>query len=284
MPIFISYAHKDKSFADSIAQNLVRVRHNVWIDTWEINAGESLIARIQEAVGFADAIIVVLSQNSINSEWCKKELHSGLIRELEEKNTILIPCRIDDCEVPLFLREKLYVDFRDDADKAFSLLDRSLRRISNPHQSRVEKPEYYIDWAVDWGNTENASIVEWLFVQHSYLLPYCTVARITVTFEGERQKDYAERLEKNEHVRFAADFLEYYVEKIKNGDARILITDNREKSENYDVIGSNGNAVKVHVAVRRLGQDNGMDTLVSIDHYIMQALKHTRGATRNKDD
>ena len=63
--------------------------------------GHFLIERIESALGGADAILVLLSKNSIQSEWCKKELRSGLIRELEEKSVLVIPIVLDTCEIPL---------------------------------------------------------------------------------------------------------------------------------------------------------------------------------------
>jgi hypothetical protein len=43
MPIFISYNHQDSAFVDRLARNLVLRRHNVWMDRWEMNVGDSLI-------------------------------------------------------------------------------------------------------------------------------------------------------------------------------------------------------------------------------------------------
>jgi len=177
VPIFISYNHNDKDFVTGLARNLVYARHNVWIDTWELNAGDSLLDRIQEAIGESDAILVVLSEHSINSAWCQRELNAGLMRELEERRVVLIPCIVGDCDIPLFLRDKLYVDFRSDKGQAFELLDRSLRRISNPAQSRIDRLDFHTDWSVDWGIIQGSSVIEWLFVDHGEKVPYCVVTR-----------------------------------------------------------------------------------------------------------
>lgn len=34
MAIFISYSRKDSAFVDNLALNLVRQRHDVWLDKW----------------------------------------------------------------------------------------------------------------------------------------------------------------------------------------------------------------------------------------------------------
>ena len=111
MPIFISYSHSDKSFVDDLAINLVKNNVHVWVDTWELNIGDSIINKIQSAIQESTALLVVLSKASINSEWCKKELSSGLMRELDEKKVVVLPVLLEDCDIPLFLRDKKYADF-----------------------------------------------------------------------------------------------------------------------------------------------------------------------------
>ena len=64
---------------------------NIWIDQWELHVGDSLIEKVQEAIRGASGLLVILSKASVESEWCKKELSSGLIRELEEKRVVVLP-------------------------------------------------------------------------------------------------------------------------------------------------------------------------------------------------
>src|SRR6266849_3850548 len=89
MPIFISYSHADRVFINKLAAHLVKHNAHVWIDSWELNVGDSLIQRIQQAIQESSALLVVLSKASVKSEWCKKELSAGLVRELEEKSSLL---------------------------------------------------------------------------------------------------------------------------------------------------------------------------------------------------
>jgi hypothetical protein len=105
MAIFISYSHKDKAFVDRLAFQLVKARAPIWLDRWELNVGDSLLQRVQTALQDASALAVVLSRSSVESEWCKKELTSGLVRELEEKQVLVLPILLEDCVVPLFLRD-----------------------------------------------------------------------------------------------------------------------------------------------------------------------------------
>ena len=85
MPIFLSYSHKDRAFVDMFAVNLVKARHNVWMDRWELNIGDSLTQKIEENLTASSAILIIMSQHSVASDWCKREITAGLVRELEEK-------------------------------------------------------------------------------------------------------------------------------------------------------------------------------------------------------
>ena len=152
MPVFISYSHENSEIVDRIARQLVDTNVHVWFDKWELRPGDSLIAKIQDAIGEADCLCVVLSPKAIESAWFKKELNAGLIRELEEKRVIIIPILIEDCTIPIFLREKMYADFRSDYDKGFSSLIEALAPIINESAGRVESPQYVTDFA--WGHGE----------------------------------------------------------------------------------------------------------------------------------
>ena len=169
MTIFISYSREDSKFVDHLARKLVARRHHIWLDQWELSVGDSLIEKIQSALTGSGAILVILSKSSVSSEWCRKELSSGLIRELSEKRVVVLPCVIDDCEIPLFLRDKLYADFRKEPDEGFSQVDDALLRVTNLQQGRFERPDFHTDWAYDWkqGRSSGLWYFDWIFVDHS---------------------------------------------------------------------------------------------------------------------
>ena len=279
MPIFISYSHSDKDFAETLATNLVQAKQNVWIDKWELNAGDSLIERIEGALGDADAILVLLSKASVQSEWCKKELRSGLVRELEEKSVLVIPVVLDDCEIPLFLREKMRVDFRKDKDEQLDFLLRSLERISNPAQGRVDTPEYHVDWSMTAVSLEDQQGVEWTFVDHGEKLPYVVMTQVLMWPMGRSAKQFKTLKTDDERFVFSAKAMRAALEEVD--DFRVLLSS--AKPEVYarlvdDAV--NGGQISVRVTVRRMGLDNGMDTLVQVDRNLCDAVKHTLGATR----
>jgi hypothetical protein len=129
----------------------VKNRIRVWLDKWEMQPGDSLIDKIQNGLTESSFLLVVLSKNSVQSEWCKKELNSGLMRELNEKKVVVIPILLEDCEIPLFLQEKVYADFRSDFDEGFRLLLRPLSKLFSEHMGRSVKNDVTTDYAINWG-------------------------------------------------------------------------------------------------------------------------------------
>jgi hypothetical protein len=274
MPIFISYNREDTSFVDSLVRNLVRARHIVWMDRWELGVGDSLTQRIQSALKGSDAILVVLSKHSVASEWCKRELTAGLVRELEEKKTLVMPCVIDDCEIPLFLRDKLYADFRRDPDEAFGLLDRSLSRISNAHQGRFEDPDFFTDFSIDWGNKESEGpLFRFMFIDHGKELPYVIWSMCDIFVDDDDKKHFFDDLKGHKDREYVRDLLRLLVDEFKSTPLTVKISDHFEKWSNR-VIDANGRLIALRFNYRRMGTDTGMDVLVHLDVNIGRALDH----------
>ena len=71
---------------------------------------------------------MVLSSNSVNSEWVQRELQLALQKELEEENIIVLPLLLEQVQIPPFLRGKFYADFTTPAkfEESFLRLRRSL--------------------------------------------------------------------------------------------------------------------------------------------------------------
>lgn len=126
MKVFISHSSKDKIFAEKLSRDLLKLDLGVWLDTWEIKAGDSLISKISAGLSESDYIIIILSNNSILSEWVNRELNYGLLEEINNSHVKVLPVIIDDCNVPVFLNDKLYADFRNDYQSGFNVLVEAL--------------------------------------------------------------------------------------------------------------------------------------------------------------
>lgn len=110
--VFVSHSHADKPFVRKLIADLSARGVSLWFDELELSPGDSLIERIQDAILHAPYFLVILSKASVGSNWVRKELNTALALELKLGTKLIIPAVIEDCELPPFLMEKLYVDFR----------------------------------------------------------------------------------------------------------------------------------------------------------------------------
>ena len=89
--VFISHNYKDKPMARKIAKELDKYGIKVWIDESEIRLGDSLIEKIRDGLDHMDFLIALISENSVHSEWVKKELDIAMNKEIDGKKVIAIP-------------------------------------------------------------------------------------------------------------------------------------------------------------------------------------------------
>ncbi len=137
MKVFVSYSHKDSRFVDKLIDDLVFANISVTYDKWLLNIGYSIIYKISEYVSEANKIIVVLSSNSIESNWVKKELAIAMTSEINVKAVKVIPIVLDNCEIPAIIADKLYADFRNN-NRYFNSLRQIISSVKETIDDRFE--------------------------------------------------------------------------------------------------------------------------------------------------
>lgn len=127
--IFLSHTGVDKPFVRRLRKDLLaRGVERVWLDEAEIDIGDSLIAKIEEGIKLSRYIAVVLSNKSINAPWVKKELDVAMNREIASGEVVVLPLLYEECQLPEFLKGKLYADFSNPEDYE-EVLSKLLRRL-----------------------------------------------------------------------------------------------------------------------------------------------------------
>ena len=101
--IFLSYAHADKARAERIATALQKSGYTVWWDAL-IEGGSRFARSIDEALERADAVVVLWSKNSIESDWVKDEASHARDRQR------LVPVSFDGSHPPLGFRQYQIID------------------------------------------------------------------------------------------------------------------------------------------------------------------------------
>ena len=106
---------------NGFAEALTKKDVKVWMDDWVLLPGDSIVEKIyDEGISKSDIMIVVLSQNSVESKWVKDEINTGKIISIEQGMKI-IPIIIDDCKVPECLKSTLFEKISDVGNYSKSL-------------------------------------------------------------------------------------------------------------------------------------------------------------------
>jgi hypothetical protein len=145
--IFLSYNSKDRAFALKLGEALTERGIKVWIDEGELRVGDSLVDRISAGLMQTDYVGIILSPNSVSSEWVNREMKAALTYEIETKHARILPILYKDCEIPLLLKEKLYVDFRNSETDVLAFVTRVShlvetllgQKTSNPKKEDIDK-------------------------------------------------------------------------------------------------------------------------------------------------
>jgi hypothetical protein len=76
--IFISHSTKDDPFVAQLRQVLELRGLTVWVASRSLRGGDRVTPEIERAISQARAVLVVVSQHSLNSEWVHDEVEYAL--------------------------------------------------------------------------------------------------------------------------------------------------------------------------------------------------------------
>ena len=120
--IFLCHSKEDVTFVRKLARDLHELQIYAWFDEWELMLGGSLHDSIARALEQSAHIGVVVSPDSVESTWVRKELNQALAREGRSGENLIIPLKIRDATMPPFLEDKLYLDFGSQYETALTRL------------------------------------------------------------------------------------------------------------------------------------------------------------------
>jgi hypothetical protein len=103
--VFISYSRRDLDFVERLANDLKHAGNQVWYDLSELDGGDHWGRELQNAIHQCEVFVLVVSPNSVESEWVEKEFlyASSLGRRI-------VPLMYQVCDLPLWLLNIHYID------------------------------------------------------------------------------------------------------------------------------------------------------------------------------
>jgi TIR domain/Pentapeptide repeats (8 copies) len=88
---FISYSTKDQEFAERLHADLQAKGVRCWFAPDEMKGGRKLHEQIDEAIRLHDKLLLILSDDSMSSNWVKTEIANARAREKREGKQLLFP-------------------------------------------------------------------------------------------------------------------------------------------------------------------------------------------------
>jgi uncharacterized protein YjbI with pentapeptide repeats len=95
---FISYSTKDHEFAERLHADLQNNGVRCWFAPHQIQGGKKLHEQIVDAIRRFDRLLLLLSEDSMESKWVETEIANARAREEREKRRVLFPLRLVDFE------------------------------------------------------------------------------------------------------------------------------------------------------------------------------------------
>src|SRR5664279_1674436 len=129
--LFLSHSSRDKTFVRKLAEDLTFCGVDAWLDEWEIRPGDSIYDNVADALEKSRYVGVVLGNNFADSRWASDEMKQALSRERKINQTVVLPLLCGAAEVPAFLDDKLYLDFRTGYYCALLRLTGLIHRVSS---------------------------------------------------------------------------------------------------------------------------------------------------------
>ena len=133
--IFISYNHADEIAANTLKQKLEAAKINVILDSASMQAGTSINQFITNSIKASNAIVSLVSTNSLSSGWVCIETVNTLVYKDFFPEQKLIPCALD----------KQFLENQDFVDDTMKMLEQKItnlkKKIAERNGSTVDLDE-----------------------------------------------------------------------------------------------------------------------------------------------
>jgi len=93
---FISYTNKDEDFAHKLFADLLEQGVRCWVVTEKVRKKERYYPLIDAALNLHDKELLIMSEDSLESDWLEDEIYEAFEKEKKSGGTILLPILLDD--------------------------------------------------------------------------------------------------------------------------------------------------------------------------------------------
>jgi len=281
MTVFISYNRGDTEFVDRLSRALTIHHVPVWLDKWQLGLGDSITRNIQDAIDRASFVCIVLSNNALQSKWVEREITASLVKELDEDKVSILPLVIDDCKLPLFLRDKLYADFRKDFDAGLKMILNAVADKYNLFAGRVTNEGKSTSFGTDVLIYKEG----WLeinldIVSEDEDYDYFILTKVKLTGNDKALEQFKLYKEDGEASNFVQEMIGACCRMPDIANAKVVVGGNKLGRETFAInSGENGLIFKVDVTSKKVGPDDGKFVAVDLGALFQFYKEQWKGAT-----
>ncbi|MDF1738661.1 MAG: toll/interleukin-1 receptor domain-containing protein [Verrucomicrobiales bacterium] len=137
---FASYSHQDADSVMPLVESLLDRGFRIWIDRMQLVPGKDWSSEISGALGDARALLWFAGRHTSTSKWMQAEARA-MVSAGEDQTIIPVLVKgAEPEELPLFLRNRQWVDARSDTEQAIGQLSEALvHYLGAPAEEPTEK-------------------------------------------------------------------------------------------------------------------------------------------------
>lgn len=128
MNVFIIHSDADAKFVETLSEALTAAGVNVFRRSEASRAGDNVLDQVTRDHDDVRCVIVVISGSflSAGTSWTAHEISTWMLKEALGDQPVILPVLVEECDVPSFLSDHLYFDFRDAFDGPLKALIRTI--------------------------------------------------------------------------------------------------------------------------------------------------------------
>ena len=150
--VFLSHNSKDKREVEAIAQALKKKGIRPWLDKWDLAPGDILNDKLEWAIQHIPCAALCFGKHDAGN-WHIMEYRAYLERWAQGQSRmvpLILPGADDEPDLPMFLRQALWVDMRDwnsnGSDALYRLQCGILGRAPGDGSRKPMSPREILEW------------------------------------------------------------------------------------------------------------------------------------------
>jgi WD40 repeat protein len=152
--IFISYSRKDLAVAEKIINALTKDDLEPWIDWKSIPKGEAFESEIQQGIEKAEIFLFLVSPDSVQSDWCKKEIAHAV--KNGKRILPIVLCETDPKIIHPEISKRNWIFCRDGQDDFNKAIEETRKTIHTDYEWLKYHTELQVK-ALKWEQRKDAS-------------------------------------------------------------------------------------------------------------------------------